>query len=467
MYHTHKATKQHDKVYALLGMSSDDLSEAGLMPNYGLPWEELLRRLTKFLLYEKVSVETWSDREMAVIKSKGCVLGKVSTKTISAWNNKQRVDISFKNSSRQMKHMERWSAHWTLQNSAKPIQNGDLICILQGTSKPIIIRPHKDCFTIISIAINPENIRIENGDIEWLEVLQSIKQFNRDFLLVWDWGNPTGELKYQQLYKNSAKPYSQPPDLDEATRTWDVGLVLEDSGDNEKADERLGEAIHGYEMVFNKKHSKLLKGQYGLTPLTWAAGYGYDEIVDFLLTKDGVNPDLEDSEYGGTPLLWAAWNGHETTVKLLLRTGKVNIEVKDSQYGRTPLSWAAGNGHEAIVKLLLKTGKVDVDAKDSRNKRTPLSFAAGNGHLEIVKLLLNTGKVDVDVKDNLHERTPLSWAAGSGHEAMVKLLLDTGKVNVNARANEVHLSWTALQYAKKNRHDAVVKLLRSYINHSR
>ena len=77
MYHTHKATKRHDKVYALLGMSSDDLSKAGLLPNYGLPWKELLQRLAKFLLYEKVSVETWGDKEMAVIKSKGCVLGKV------------------------------------------------------------------------------------------------------------------------------------------------------------------------------------------------------------------------------------------------------------------------------------------------------------------------------------------------------------------------------------------------------
>ena len=80
MYHTHEATKRHDKVYALLGMSSDNLSKAGLLPNYGLPWKELLQRLAKFLLYEKVSVETWGDKEMAVIKSKGCVLGKVSVK---------------------------------------------------------------------------------------------------------------------------------------------------------------------------------------------------------------------------------------------------------------------------------------------------------------------------------------------------------------------------------------------------
>jgi hypothetical protein len=37
MYHTHEATKRYDKVYALLGMSSDNLKKAGLVPNYGVP----------------------------------------------------------------------------------------------------------------------------------------------------------------------------------------------------------------------------------------------------------------------------------------------------------------------------------------------------------------------------------------------------------------------------------------------
>src|SRR4051812_26581718 len=58
MYHSHEATRRHDKVYALLGMSSDDLSKANMLPNYGVSWEELLQRLTKFLLCERISVET-------------------------------------------------------------------------------------------------------------------------------------------------------------------------------------------------------------------------------------------------------------------------------------------------------------------------------------------------------------------------------------------------------------------------
>jgi hypothetical protein len=63
-----------DKVYALLGMSSDDPSAAGLSPNYTVPWKTLLQRLIEFILFKEASVETWDKREIAVIESKGCML---------------------------------------------------------------------------------------------------------------------------------------------------------------------------------------------------------------------------------------------------------------------------------------------------------------------------------------------------------------------------------------------------------
>jgi hypothetical protein len=47
MYHAHKATKVHDKVYALLGMCSDDLSTARLEPDYTLQWSILMERVAK------------------------------------------------------------------------------------------------------------------------------------------------------------------------------------------------------------------------------------------------------------------------------------------------------------------------------------------------------------------------------------------------------------------------------------
>jgi hypothetical protein len=88
MYHTRKVTMIHEKVYALLSMSSDNPSAAGLSVDYSIPWEQLLERLVRFLLYEKVSVEAWDYGQVAVIKSKGYVLGYVSpVENDIAWND--------------------------------------------------------------------------------------------------------------------------------------------------------------------------------------------------------------------------------------------------------------------------------------------------------------------------------------------------------------------------------------------
>src|ERR1700760_1376916 len=79
MYHAHEASKRHDKVYALLGMSSDNLSKVGLLPDYAIPWEVLMQRLILYLLHKEIYVKTLCNSEIAIIKSKGRILGKVSS----------------------------------------------------------------------------------------------------------------------------------------------------------------------------------------------------------------------------------------------------------------------------------------------------------------------------------------------------------------------------------------------------
>ncbi|KAF2175471.1 HET-domain-containing protein, partial [Zopfia rhizophila CBS 207.26] len=182
MYRTHEATQRHDKVFALLGMSSDNLGKANLLPDYRVPWEELLQRLTKYLLCEEISVETLGgDREIAVVKSKGCILGRVSlVQSDTVQDDREGLDVIFKN--------REGSARWNLQTSAKPIRDGDLICLLRGASKPTIIRPCQDYFDIIMVAARPpESITMGSGYMKWPELLQSGILFTRGFTLVWDW----------------------------------------------------------------------------------------------------------------------------------------------------------------------------------------------------------------------------------------------------------------------------------------
>jgi hypothetical protein len=196
------------------------------------------------------------------------------------------------------------------------------------------------------IAVTPLK---ESGSPRQLELSQSITHFPRDFLLVWDWEQPLEESQDREESKNWMS-------FDQATRTWNVALILGDLEEYKKAEKRLREAIKGYEIAFGEEQS-MLKSQYGLTPLSWAAGNGYNDVVNLLLAKDSIDPDLKDNQYSRTPLLWATENGHEAVVKLLLETGKVKVDSKDS-YGRTPLLWAAEEWHEAVVKLLQKHDNV-------------------------------------------------------------------------------------------------------------
>jgi ankyrin repeat protein len=196
------------------------------------------------------------------------------------------------------------------------------------------------------------------------------------------------------------------------------------------------------------------EGEYGQTPLSWAAEKGHEAVVQLLLKTDKVEVDSKDS-HGRTPLSKAAENGHEAVVQLLLERDKVEVNSKDS-YGRTPLSWAAKKGHEAVVQLLLERDKVEVDSKDNSG-RTPLSWAAEKGHEAVVQLLLKTDKVEVNSKDSENGRTPLLWAAEKGYTAVVQLLLKTDKVEVNSKDSEN--GRTPLLWAAEKGYTAVVQLL--------
>jgi len=51
------------------------------------------------------------------------------------------------------------------------------------------------------------------------------------------------------------------------------------------AEKKLRKEVRGYEIAFGKEHSQTLEFQEGQTPLLWAAGNGYHNVVDLLLTR--------------------------------------------------------------------------------------------------------------------------------------------------------------------------------------
>jgi hypothetical protein len=157
MYHNREASNRHDKVYALLGMSSDDPISADLLPDYAISWETLVERVVRFLLGGQVSVRSWAKKEMAIIKGQGCILGRVSSVQSSiTWDGSQGVNVVLKSRLGKSGYLGEWSGHWTFQASAKSIKIGDVICLLQGALKPTLIRLCKDHCTILLVVATPQ-----------------------------------------------------------------------------------------------------------------------------------------------------------------------------------------------------------------------------------------------------------------------------------------------------------------------
>lgn len=191
----------------------------------------------------------------------------------------------------------------------------------------------------------------------------------------------------------------------------------------------------------------------GRSPLSWAAEYGQQAIVEMLLERKDVDANAMD-DFGLTPLAWASSRGHEEIVKLLMEQKNVDADPKDRD-GWTPLSWAAYTGHEGVVRLLMERNEVQVNWK-SVSGRTPLSLAAARGREATVRVLLEREDVDVNAK-NSRDQTPLWLSAQRGYEGAVRLLLEREDVTMDC---DNLYGWSPLDVAEMWGYEAVVELLK-------
>ncbi|KAF2266498.1 HET-domain-containing protein [Lojkania enalia] len=255
MYHTRESTERHDKVYALYGMSSNDPSAAGLSPNYGTPWRILLLKVVKYVLSKEVYVETWDERELAVIKSKGCILGQISKiESDRTRYDKQHVTIKFGTPTGKLFETA-WGTKWPLQASAKAVRERDLLCLLRGASKPSIIRACKDHFSLIMVGVSPRHLPLIDFERQD-KFLLSAENFPRNFLLVWD----LGRFEMSQVQAgfefmsdiNTFVPIYLRDMPRRVSAIHEVALILRDSEMHKEAETRLEEAVEKASEAFGR-----------------------------------------------------------------------------------------------------------------------------------------------------------------------------------------------------------------------
>ncbi|KAF5716656.1 hypothetical protein FGLOB1_2462 [Fusarium globosum] len=496
IYHSRKATDRRDKVYALIGMSSDDPGAAGLSADYNTSWKELFQKLINYCLSPQLSVSTWDDMEVAVIGGKGCILGQVSANRTQ--HDEQHVGIAWKNPPEYVgiDWKEGQSSQFIFQASAKPDEVGDVVCLLQGATNATIIRSCNDMWTIIAITV-PLTISLR----KWLA---SITAFPYDLLLIWDWDVSQGKEDYECFMSSRMPGYvgtdcQGQESMDGATRLWNHGLLLDTLGRYEDARRSLGKAVRiygtgtalGSESKPDLSHSPYTEedertirmmdhlyiddkadsieseyGQDSLTPLAWAVVEGDEALVSYLLDMDADVESKGDSN--NPPLLWAATTGHQAIVKLLLDKG-ADIDSKGYR-DRGALAEAASEGHKAVVKFLLDKGAY-IESRD-QDDHVPLTLAAKNGQKAVVRYLLDKGANIESMRADME--TPLMWAVkescnieSSGAaktlwsasanrvKATIELLLDRG-ANIETKDRR---GWGPLWVAAVKGNEAVVKLL--------
>lgn len=89
MYFCHKTTDPPDKIFALLGMSTDDTIPADLLVDYGATWEEVFCSFIRTSLFSHASVTVWADHELAIIEAKSQPLGVMTSTRYEAAADRQ------------------------------------------------------------------------------------------------------------------------------------------------------------------------------------------------------------------------------------------------------------------------------------------------------------------------------------------------------------------------------------------
>jgi len=177
----------------------------------------------------------------------------------------------------------------------------------------------------------------------------------------------------------------------------------------------------------------------GLSALFYAAFYGHDMIIDYLVNCGGnIN---EKNLTGVTPLGKAVESARPDamrTVKCLLKH-RADPNIADCN-GNTPLIKAVKIGNIELVKCLIGHTTTDVN-KCNLEKNTALHEATFKGNKELVDGLIAAG-ADVN-KQNSARKAPLHRAVAANHLIIVKTLLDNG-ASVNLQDS---LGYTPCHYA--------------------
>ncbi|KAK3369579.1 heterokaryon incompatibility protein-domain-containing protein [Lasiosphaeria ovina] len=376
MFQNREATDRRDKVYALLGMSSD--VPTGLSPDYTVPWSDVLRRLTGNLFGGRASVEAWDDSDVSVVTTKARFLGEVDRSAnrpnTKDWAGGGEVRIRWSLATR---HPKAEKLHFSYVNygaSARRTLSGDILCSIEGVSAPVIVRLYGNYLVLVSTSVTfQDDIHLHaTQPLTWSP---ETSHCYHSVSIIWDWGSSSADLTDSQQWSFGTQ---LPHGWTQTAETMEgAALLLRDASRYSKAADLCHMAIEAYTAGNGGDDSrtlasvKTLKSIYGF----WGDKLGVPAVEDFL---------QRDLDYLDLP---------EKRVGLV---GKIGDSAFDRFLTRRPRNKQATG--EAALKVLAASRRLDrfkllLDrwGGDINITQDVVDTAARNGRHahEMVKLILS------------------------------------------------------------------------------
>jgi ankyrin repeat protein len=381
-----KASQPRDRIFAILGISSDASSNKALRPDYAKPEEQMVRETISFLLsVPKLDLSACDFLE---------------------WD----VDTFFQ----QLKclRLQVFRAAWNLGKEVA-------YAMLQEERNSAIEFSANEHDVVVFWAIEKDKLDFIKSYVDG-EITFSWHHFK----VAWDTKQSMVEdMMKMNLGGRSAldSPFGNDmPIISRATNLGHYDLLqrlLQDEKVEVDAKDRMGRTALSYAASWRGPDDTLS------TP---CAGNSLGTLVGSLIGEGKV--DKDDGKSVKMPQRSTCRNFGCHMVEMLLATNKVDADSKDI-YGRTPLSFASAIGANHVVELLLATNKTNPDSIDIYG-RTPLSFASQRGVQHVVKLLLATNRVDVTLRDSFNW-SPLDHAVIFRQWHVFHLLLETNRYHLN------------------------------------
>lgn len=470
-----KASDQRDKIYALLGISSDRSTMGFPVPDYEKSEVEVVQDTVAFLL-------------QLPLRTNGTSYASALT-----------LD-EFMHHLEDLEYMADRTCFWAAENGSAAIVE----CLLNAWKVNLDLENRQYQTSLLRAA--------ENGHTAVVRLLVEVGKANVD---VRDLMGRTPlllatEHRYQEMIKlllesgkadvNAQDKKGQTP-LMTATKSGNQNIVELIIGSN-AVDTELGDvngwkplwraAIEGHEAIVNMllqtKAADVLKPAHGVSvetekrvalellkihmnghdlehddkqqaPLAFAVKCDNMKLFGLLLEVTTVDLGrlyiLRPKVVNGTVhknkrlllVEWAAMNKQPTVVKMLLDTLTVDL-TEHANWARELVLWAVNNEEPTLIGLLLNTGHADVIFK-SQAGRDAVKTAISKGDTVMVDLLLQSGMGDYLGKEQL-----LSIAVGKGSPDMFRHILNTWVIDANLRIP----GW-ALDVALKDQNIPNVKLL--------